>query len=67
MPAAKRKPARAKTAKPAKRAKRAKRKVRNENAVCRGECRIRTKGMKVGDVRRRVTTDGKKLKIRRVA
>ena len=37
------------------------------NARCNATCRIRTKGMKVGDTRRRISGDGKKLKITRVA
>lgn len=40
--------------------------VRHAEGYC-GECRVRTKGMKVGDVRRRISSDGKKLKVERVA
>lgn len=41
--------------------------TRHATGHCRGDCRIRTKGMKVGDTRRRISKDGKKLKITRVA
>ena len=40
--------------------------TRHATGHCKGECRLRTKGMKVGDVRRRIH-GAKKLKIIRVA
>ena len=50
MPAVKHKPK-----KPAKKPKAKKTPgKRYENAYCQGECRLRTKGMRVGDERRRV-------------
>jgi len=64
MPAKKQSKTKTKTKKPAT-AKKAG--ARHADAYCKGECRLRTKGMKVNDVRRRVTNDGKKLKIIRVA
>lgn len=64
MPAARRKP---KTNSPAKKRKRApKARGRHADVLCKGECRVRTTGMRVGERRRRVTPDGKKIVIRRV-
>lgn len=65
MPAAKKKPKARTTAK--RKAAKKPRTVRAANGYCKGDCRIRTKGMRVGDERRRISGDGKKLKIIRVA
>lgn len=61
MPAAKKK-----KKKTAKKSGTTKTGTRYENAMCKGDCRLRTKGMKVGDTRRRIGPNGEKLKLIRV-
>lgn len=65
MPAVKRKPKSKKRA--AKKRKSSAKSGRYATGYCRGSCRLRTTGMQVGDVRRRISNDGKKLKVIRVA
>ncbi len=66
MPAVKRKH-KTKARRAKKRKSTAKTGSRYATGRCRGQCRIRTTGMRVGETRRRISGDGKKLKIIRVA